>query len=124
VFAGNTEADRGPIELTFSDGSTVLFDVGTDGEALRLGETPWRDPFKEPLSPENRTFVDKSGKWTPFDVSGQPPYHALVGQSVLDVRLVVTPGGKITGAALTTRAGTIRVVTRGADEVFVDLVDS
>jgi hypothetical protein len=118
VFAGNTASDRGPIELTFSDSSTALFDVGPDGEALRFEEARWRDPFTEPLSSENREFVERSGKWTAFDVSGQPPYAALVGQAVLDVQPILTPGGKITGAAMTTYACTIRVVT-GADDVVV-----
>ena len=124
VLARTTESDRGPIELTFSDSSIALFDVGPDGEALRLEEARWRDPFDEPLSSVNRDFVEKSGKWTAFDVSGEPPYVALIGQTVLDVQPILTEGGKITGTAVTTHAGTIRVRTYGADDVFVTVAKS
>jgi hypothetical protein len=120
VFAGRVESDIGPVEITFSDGSTFLFNVGPDGESLRIEEGQWRDPFREPLSSENREFVERSGKVTAFDVSAKPPYSPLIGRTVLDVQPIVGPLNKITGTNIITDAGTIRV-TIGADEVLVDL---
>lgn len=118
MLAGRVESDNGPVEVTFSDGSTFLFNVGADGESLRIEEGQWRDPFQEPLSPENREFVERSGKVTAFDVSAKRPYDALIGRTVLDIQPIVGPLNKITGAAIITDAGTIRV-TIGADEVLV-----
>jgi len=118
VFAGRVESGAGPLEVTFSDGSTVLFNVGPDGESLRIEDGVFLDPFEEPLSPENAEFVRRSGKFTAFDVSAERPYHALIGRAVLDVQPIVGPLNKITGAAINTDAGTIQV-TIGADEVLV-----
>jgi len=118
VYKGRIDFESGGIELVFSNGSAALFGVGPDGEALGLREAVWRDPFEEPLSTENREFIEKSGKWTAFDVSKEPQYAPLVGRAVLEVQRVVMPGGKITGAAISTSAGTVRVII-GADEVLV-----
>lgn len=120
VFAGRVRSDIGPIEVSFSDGSTFLFNVGPDGESLRIEEGLWRDPFQEPLSPENREFVARSGKVTAFDVSAKRPYDALIGRTVLDLQPIVGLLDKITGASIITDARTIRV-TIGADEVLVEV---
>jgi hypothetical protein len=120
VVAGRIESETGPIEITLADGSTFLFNVGPDGESLRIEEGRWRDPFTEPLSRENREFIERSGKVTAFDVSGARPYDALIGRTVVDVKPTIGPLNKVTGAAIITDAGTIRV-TIGADEVLVDV---
>ena len=120
VSAGSVQSEVGPIEIAFSDDSTFLFNIGSDGESLRLDEAQWHDPFEEPLSPENRRFVERSGKVTAFDMSSVRPYDKLIGRTVLDVQPIVGPLNKITGAAVVTDAGMIRVAT-AADEVLVDI---
>ncbi len=49
--------DGGPLELTFADGTVVVLDAGGDGESLVVLTGPWKDPFKEPVSEENRVYV-------------------------------------------------------------------
>lgn len=68
VYRGVPDTDFGPFELTFG-ARVVLLDNASDGEELRVRTEPWEDPFVEPLSEENRAFVETSGKWTAFDVS-------------------------------------------------------
>jgi len=72
VFDDEVDREFGPVELTFSDGAAVVFDAGADGEALAVRRGAWRDPFAEPLSEANRSFVREHGKWTAFDVSASP----------------------------------------------------
>lgn len=120
VFAGRVQSETGPIEVTFSNGSTFLFNVGPDGESLRIEEGHWLDPFQDPLSLENKKFVERSGKVTAFDVSTKRPYDGLIGRTVVDVQPIVGPLNKITGAAFVTEAGAIRI-TIGADEVLVEV---
>jgi hypothetical protein len=66
VYRGVPDTDFGPLELAFGD-RVVLLDNAADGEALRVRRQAWEDPFAEPLSGENRAFVEESGKWTAFD---------------------------------------------------------
>jgi hypothetical protein len=118
VFAGKVDSDIGPVELTLSDGSIFLFNVGSDGASLRVDEEGWQDPFEEPLSPENREFVERSGKWTAFDVSSKQPYNALIDRTVVDVQPIMGQLHKIVGAGIITDIGTLRV-TIAFDEVLV-----
>jgi hypothetical protein len=61
--------DRGPIQVSFDDGRILLFEVGRLGEELAIETGPWIDPFAEPLTDENRSYVQLVGKWTDFEVS-------------------------------------------------------
>jgi hypothetical protein len=118
---GDIVSGAGPIELVFSDGSVVVLDAGSDGEELAQSTSCWVDAFAPPLSAENQRFVDESGKWTAFDVSGQAPYSRLVGAAVEGVEVHVTPSGKVVGTTI--RAG--NVVVRAeveADDLIVDVV--
>lgn len=73
--------DEGPIELSFSDGSVLLFECGGSGEDLSISRAPWLDPFEEPLSPENTEFVMQSGKWEAFDFGSHLwSYRRLIGR--------------------------------------------
>jgi hypothetical protein len=122
VLDGDITSNARPIELTFRDGSTVGLDAGSDGEKLAVRNTPWQDPFREPLTRKNHDYVEKSGKWTAFDVSSKFPYDRLIGLPVVAVEPLVTPSGKIYGATMRTVAGAIRAEV-AADELWVD-VDS
>jgi hypothetical protein len=120
VVRGEVMPDTGPIEFSFTDGSIVLLDAGPDGEALAVRAAAWIDHFAEPLSIENRQFVEQSGKWTAFDVSAQKPYSRLIGEQIGQVIPIRTLENKIKGVALTTRESTVRVEIE-ADEVTVDI---
>ncbi len=86
-YVHGTDVDRteGPIELTFDDGSVLLLDAGTDGEELRVGSTPWRDPFAGLTEPEYIDYVAESGKYTAFDVGAEHPYAQLLGCRIAGV---------------------------------------
>jgi hypothetical protein len=121
VVSGNIVSTSGPIELVFRDGSAVTLDAGPDGEALAVSDSRWKDPFEEPLSRENRSFVEQSGKWTAFDVSTEPPYREIIGQTVERVKPLLTPAGKVKGATLFTSAGGLRSEVE-ADDLKVEVV--
>lgn len=119
VFNGRPDTDFGPVELTIGE-QVFLFDNAPDGESLRIIEHPWHDPFREPLSEENKEFVERSGKWTAFDVSTLGPWAKLIGEPLADVEPITNEDGKMTGILLrTTHGGLIRLGVM-ADELFLD----
>jgi hypothetical protein len=120
MFRGDVTSDAGPIEIGFADDSIVLLDAGPDGEALSVKAAGWIDHFAEPLSIENRQFVEQSGKWTAFDVSVEEPYSRFIGERIVQVILVRALENKIKGVALATPRSTIRVEIE-ADELSVDI---
>lgn len=46
------EPEGGDVQLWFGD-AVVRLRVASDGEAVRIVQTPWQDPFSDPLSSEN-----------------------------------------------------------------------
>ena len=120
VVRGEITSDMGPIEIVFTDGSVVLLDAGSDGESLDAKSTAWVDHFAEPLSAENKRFVEESGKWTAFDVSAQQPYSRLISQRIVEVVPVRTLEDKIKGAMIRTARGVTQVEV-DADEVSVNV---
>ena len=121
-FRGDVDTTTGPIELTFDDGSVLLLDAGPDGESLGVGHEAWLDPFRPPLSAENRDYVDRFGKWTAFDVTDESPYATLIGQRVVavDVRPSRRPDVAI-GVVLRLQTAAIVVKVEG-DELSVSLL--
>ncbi|MTD56089.1 hypothetical protein [Amycolatopsis pithecellobii] len=118
---GTTADDKaGPLELTFDDESTMFFDAAGNGEELELRSKRWEDPFKEPLSTENKKFVEGSGKWTAFDVSNKPPFSRLIYKEVIGVELIENRERKVVGVHFLLADGTIRVGVQ-ADELYVDV---
>ena len=97
----------GAIELTSSEGTVVVLDSGADGESMRVTGQRWTDPFGEPLSPENRAWVDRVGKWSAFDVGDDPEYAALAAGTVLSVDPIYE-NDTVTGALVRTAGGTLR----------------
>jgi hypothetical protein len=119
VYNGRPDTDFGPVELTIGE-RPFLFDTGADRESLRVTETAWADPFREPLSTENREFVERSGKWTAFDVSALGRWAKLIGEPLSDVEAITDDGGKTTGIVLRTEHGGALRLGVMADELFVD----
>jgi hypothetical protein len=91
----------GAIELSCASGKVVVLDSGADGESIRVSDRPWEDPLGAPLSPQNRAWVDKAGKWAAFDVSGDPRYSPLVGELVTAVE-PISEDTTITGVVIRT----------------------
>jgi hypothetical protein len=121
VYRGVPDTDFGPLELTFDSGVLVL-DNAADGEALRVRAEAWEDPFSGPLSAENQAFVEKSGKWTAFDVSAKGAFATFVGDVLATAEPVCAAPGKVTGVILRTgRGGVVRVDVE-ADELFLNEV--
>lgn len=120
VLKGKVTTEAGPIEITLADGIVLLLDVASDGEALSVKPSPWTDHFAEPLSPENREFIERSGKWTAFDVSQDMPYSKAIGQMVEDIITIKTPDNKVTGATFMMSTCVVQVQIE-ADEVSVDV---
>jgi hypothetical protein len=120
VHKGSIKGSAGPLELTFSDGTSTVFDAGADGESLTVVGGVWIDPFEGPLTEENRTFVETSGRWTPFNMEARVPYSRMIGSRVDQVEAVETPSGKVVGARL--RMGDlVLLVTVDSDELLVDV---
>jgi hypothetical protein len=120
VFEGSVTDDDGPLQVSFDSGALLRFDVGGDGEILKVDTTPWVDPFKEPLSDENRECVVQSGKWTEFDVSEEPPYSSVIGDTVYQVRLITLTDGKLVGVIFSGGKSELAAST-GADNLQVTI---
>lgn len=88
AFRGEIDTEEGPLELNFDDGSVVLFRSGSDGQQLVIENQAWRDPFAEAPSEENREYVERHGKWTAFDTSGDAPYVGLIGCRIERVQAI------------------------------------
>jgi len=120
VGPDGTVSPRGPVELSFADGTTLLLDSGPDGEALKADTATWVDPFKEPLTEDNRRFISKSGKWTAFDVTEEELFSRLIEQTILQVLLVTTMEGKITGVMFQSSGGRLHAQVEG-DELALSV---
>ncbi|MFI6079346.1 hypothetical protein ACIA5C_48390 [Actinoplanes sp. NPDC051343] len=117
--AGHFNPTEGPVEFTFDGGFTIRLESGADGESLRISVDEWVDPFAEPLSAENRKFIEASGKRTAFDVSEFEGYKLLIGQRVENFSLI-TRMSKIVGVRLAIGPATLAAEV-GADELLVQL---
>lgn len=121
VFGDEVDRDYGPVELTFSDGTAVVFDAGADGEALAVRRGEWHDPFAEPLSEANRRFVRDHGKWTAFDVSAEAPPNLLIGKTLTRHDEFRTENGKLTGVTLHSPDVHLTIQAQ-ADEVAAEFI--
>jgi hypothetical protein len=121
VYRGVPDTDFGPLELTVG-GRVVLLDNAADGETLRVRTQAWKDPFAEPMTGENRAFVEESGKWAAFDVSAQGAFATFIGDVLASVETVLADSGKVTGMILQTERGGVVRVDVEADELFLNEV--
>jgi hypothetical protein len=99
VHRGETELEGGDVQLWFGEAVVRLGSAG-DGEALRIEEEPWEDPFAEPLSAENREYVASHGKWQLVDVSAEPFFADLIGTAVVEIAPLTSSSGKLVGVKL------------------------
>ena len=91
----------GPLEITFDDGATVVLDAAANGQSLVVKLGPWEDPFEGKMTPENRQFVQSSGKWSAVDVRHESPYVDLVGERLTGVTPISVWKDDITGVIMT-----------------------
>lgn len=90
----------GPLELQFENGEVLVLDGASDGETLKVMSEPWKDPFAEPPSAENRPFTASHGAWRKRDVSHLAPYSFAVGKPVDKVVLLYNQFGRVGGVRL------------------------
>lgn len=90
------------------------------GEALRISDTAWVDPFAEPLEETNRQYVRDVGKWTAFDVSNDEPYAPLHGSTVTALEPITSTGRVVVGVEIQTTGGRLRA-RMNADELWVQV---
>ena len=105
IFQGAYNRETGAIQFQFHDGSILFCDVGADGEQLALSNQKWQDPFHEPLSPINQTYVQEHGKWCLVDVSIEEPYSNIIGTTLRKVNPILTQFNKIGGLLFETYEG-------------------
>ncbi|MFE7796521.1 hypothetical protein [Nocardia sp. NPDC057440] len=118
VHGEDVDRSEGPIELTFDEGTVLLFDAGSDGEELRVVPAAWRDPFAGLTEPEYIEYVAESGKYTAFDVGSEYPYSQLVGSRVAAVAESRLHDERLRAAVLEVSGFTLAVETV-ADELLV-----
>ena len=124
THGGTVDRTRGILQLGFDDGTSMHFRGGPDGASVVVETAQWSDPFAAPLSSENREFIEKSGKWTLFDVSNDDPYRELIGEELDSAEpLLHESGAIVSGVRL--RIGTATVLFQiEDDEEFVSFGDS
>lgn len=98
----------------------MVLDACGDGESLSVTAGTWSDPFEEPLSEENRAYVEKSGKWTVFEVSDNDPLRRVIGGRVVRVDEIKNPWQKVVGAQIRVGDTTVKVIV-DSDELVVDV---
>lgn len=106
------------LQVRLDDGRVVHFWVGDDGETVRIVAAPWDDPFGEPLSAENRVFVEQSGKWTLVATSTTLEMALLIGRRIHRVFLVRDDRGTLRGVRLAIGGSALTYAVDG-DEGFV-----
>jgi hypothetical protein len=120
VHAGHADIGDGPLEVGFSDGSVRLYGAAGNGEALRVDDEAWVDPFAEPLDDVNRDYVRDVGKWTAFDLSDEEPYSQICGSTVTSVKEIAIPGPVVIGVVIHTTGGRLQAKVN-ADELLVEV---
>lgn len=111
------QSSDGALELELN-GRTVRLDSASDGEQLRVEEGRWEDPFAEPLSPENRAYVEEAGKWQWVDVSQQERYRDFIHRPITEVRSLKNRFGQICGVRISVDRRSLWFVAEG-DECHV-----
>jgi hypothetical protein len=84
VLGGDLAGDGGDLELSFENGQTFSFGVAGNGESLAIEPNRWPEYFTEPVSAENRAFIQSSGKWEILDLGELTwSYRQFLGRRLL-----------------------------------------
>ncbi len=117
---GQYDQTVGPLEITFDDGATVVLDAAANGQSLVVKLGTWEDPFEGKMTPENRQFVQSSGKWSAVDVRHESPYLDLVGERLTCVTPISVGVDDVTGAIMTIGKHEVRAEVE-ADNLVVNI---
>jgi hypothetical protein len=112
------DRSEGEVQFEFDDNSVLLCEGDTDGETIRLGDSPWPDPFSEPLSPDSEAFVRDHGKWVLIDVSAEAPWNRLIGSPVRGTSTIRTSDGHDRGVLIDI-GGVLVCIAVSGDETHV-----
>ena len=82
LVGGTVYGEAGGCEVSFSSTGAVFFDCGGDGERLVASAGTWHDPFVEPLTLENRVWVNEAGRWHASCKTDTLPYRRFVRRKV------------------------------------------
>lgn len=118
-YQGKIDQSSGELEIVF-ERFTILFGCFSDGQTLAVSEGRWIDSFQEPLSPENRNYVQTHGKWTRFDVSQEPAFSPLIQTELETYRLLENVFGILAGIELCFEGGSVFFAAY-CDEEIVDI---
>ena len=111
--------DRGPLEISFTDGQIFVIDRDVTGERIRITSGPWKDHSDSPMTISYQEFVRKSGQWEVFDLSRNVwSYHELVGHALEKVSMATPDELELLINLTIVRARAI------ADDLFVDFRDA
>ncbi len=118
--SGAVDRQHGPLQFRFGDGSILRLDVANDGERLLVSCDEWQDPFVEPLSDENRAYVEECGKWILVSLSNAPEHAGLIGAKVCQVIPIFNRFGTLAGAQFRIGSSVLNFFVDGdeADVVF------
>ena len=122
VHHGVVTDNGGPLELTFCDQTSIVFDAAGDGESLVVSSGAWIDPFAEPISQENRTFIENSGKWTAFNVQADDSFGRVLGNQILQINNINNSSEKTIGIQIQIGDMVIQVIV-DSDALQVSSVD-
>lgn len=119
-FRGQYDQTVGPLEMTFDNGAAVVLDAAANGQSLVVKVGTWEDPFEGKMTPENRQFVQSSGKWSAVDVRHASPYVDLVGERLTGVTPISVGQDDVTGAIMTIGKHEVRAEVE-ADNLVVNI---
>jgi hypothetical protein len=117
---GQYDQTVGPLEITFDSGDTVVLDAAANGQSLVVKLGTWEDPFEGKMTPENRQFVQASGKWSAVDVRHESPYVDLVGERLTCVTPISVEQDDVIGAIMTIGKHEVRAEVE-ADNLVVNV---
>jgi hypothetical protein len=111
-YRGAIDPGNGPLEIEAA-GRVLLLDAKAQGDCLRVRERAWEDPFVEPLSNENRAYVEEHGKWHKVDCSLHDGYSDFISQPLTDIRALENEWRDIAGVRLSVAARSFWFVVEG-----------
>lgn len=98
--SGEIEDDDVELEIVFQKSSCLLLSSASDGERVHIRREPWVDPYYEPISDENREFIQESGKWSLFLANDHPSFASVIGKRINNVEKIHNEFGVLAGLAI------------------------
>ncbi|WP_116115993.1 hypothetical protein [Austwickia chelonae] len=93
---GEDHSVLGPLQITWSEGSAITFDVGADWKIQAI-EGRWRDPFGEVSSQERNQLRNEVGLWELSPVDKDDALSSLLGNVAVGLRERLNANGDLSG---------------------------